>query len=585
MRKFSLKKGLIILTFLFHFFIEKTFAVSPTTFPCYNGYNGNINCDPLGIVNNQDLSILLSKWNPVGPAPTPPLNQYSVDLNGDNKINEIDVSLMLTNWGFPRIPTIPPIPTLSPPPNIPNFVPDGRMNQTLVSVPDQGMGLCWWVSPAVGTSNFVNWAYDVGYFWSHIEPNEGSYNFSYYDQSLDYLRGKAKGYLLYFDSAGIYQGVEKYPQWLINKVKQNNPKHWIAYTDGGEPHGHFIAPWDPDWQSALDRLAYNLAFKYDNDPNVIGVVIPSGCRYGEMSCWPRNDTEKHLWENAGYTDQKFTTAVEQVITIFLKYFQKKPVYVQLGSGLYGQGNTTCWKLMREMYAAYGLRVRYKKNSWGSTGTDNDTTNQYYRKYGPYTNVGWEAGYQFNFSSESVSQQIIETAITYESSYGCLGIELLQKWQNVWIFFSKYAGTHIIMESSEYSPTQVLPNQNININITFLNRGNKPLVAPKRVGVKDEPASYVLAVYFINKNTGSEIRKTIQPSIPTNEWYGGYYTPREKIVNENVPAPNSPGRYDIRIALENPYPGPHYKETWPIITEKTKDSKNRYFIGEVQVINP
>lgn len=80
-----------------------TASLSPTVTPtpnptCPSGSLGNLNCDGGELINETDLSIFLNKWAPLGPVPTPGLNQYSTDLNGDRKVDEIDLARLLSNW-------------------------------------------------------------------------------------------------------------------------------------------------------------------------------------------------------------------------------------------------------------------------------------------------------------------------------------------------------------------------------------------------------------------------------------------------------------------------------------------------------
>jgi hypothetical protein len=71
---------------------------TPAPSACLSGSSGNLNCDSGGLVNETDLSILLNKWAPNGPVPTPGANQYTADLNGDGKVNETDLARLLNNW-------------------------------------------------------------------------------------------------------------------------------------------------------------------------------------------------------------------------------------------------------------------------------------------------------------------------------------------------------------------------------------------------------------------------------------------------------------------------------------------------------
>lgn len=74
---------------------------SPTTNPCPRGDLGNLNCDANGLINAFDLSILLVKWAPYGPVPTPGSGQRSADVaptGGDRKVGVLDLSRLLSNW-------------------------------------------------------------------------------------------------------------------------------------------------------------------------------------------------------------------------------------------------------------------------------------------------------------------------------------------------------------------------------------------------------------------------------------------------------------------------------------------------------
>ena len=77
---------------------------TPTDIPipspvCPGADLGNISCDSLGLIDETDLSILLTKWHiGVCPAPTPSAGQAIADLNADCNVDELDLSRLLINW-------------------------------------------------------------------------------------------------------------------------------------------------------------------------------------------------------------------------------------------------------------------------------------------------------------------------------------------------------------------------------------------------------------------------------------------------------------------------------------------------------
>lgn len=77
-------------------------APTPTPTPpavnCPNGELGNLNCDALGLINTFDLQYLLDSWTLTGPAPASRTGFWSPDLVPDNKVNNLDLQKVLTNW-------------------------------------------------------------------------------------------------------------------------------------------------------------------------------------------------------------------------------------------------------------------------------------------------------------------------------------------------------------------------------------------------------------------------------------------------------------------------------------------------------
>ena len=76
-------------------------------------------------------------------------------------------------------------------------------------------------------------------------------------------------------------------------------------------------PWDPAYQALLRRAVHAMAARYDDDPTVDAVNLMAGGCYGEMAICAR-ETDTALWEQVGYTDDLFISAVKQIIDIYLE---------------------------------------------------------------------------------------------------------------------------------------------------------------------------------------------------------------------------------------------------------------------------
>jgi len=74
-------------------------SITPTPSICPNGELGNINCDSQGLINEQDLTILLRRWLPFKRPLTPPdPGQVTADLDGDSDVDLDDILILLSNW-------------------------------------------------------------------------------------------------------------------------------------------------------------------------------------------------------------------------------------------------------------------------------------------------------------------------------------------------------------------------------------------------------------------------------------------------------------------------------------------------------
>jgi hypothetical protein len=79
---------------------------TPTSTPsCPDGNIGNLNCDSNGLIDELDLSSLLSSWAPMGQVPTPVSGHWSADLGGDpttggpdGRVDAADLTILLGHW-------------------------------------------------------------------------------------------------------------------------------------------------------------------------------------------------------------------------------------------------------------------------------------------------------------------------------------------------------------------------------------------------------------------------------------------------------------------------------------------------------
>jgi len=78
--------------------INSTITPTSSVSDCPNGNLGNLDCDSKGLINDIDLQLFLKVWTPFGFNSTPSPDQIKADLNTDHKIDESDLTILLSNW-------------------------------------------------------------------------------------------------------------------------------------------------------------------------------------------------------------------------------------------------------------------------------------------------------------------------------------------------------------------------------------------------------------------------------------------------------------------------------------------------------
>lgn len=68
------------------------------TSSCLNYALGNLSCDSTGKIDERDYSALLYSWAPQGFLASLPFGLYTADLNGDKKVDGVDLTTLTQNW-------------------------------------------------------------------------------------------------------------------------------------------------------------------------------------------------------------------------------------------------------------------------------------------------------------------------------------------------------------------------------------------------------------------------------------------------------------------------------------------------------
>jgi len=461
-------------------------------------------------------------------------------------------------------------------------LPPFRMDETLpadvVVNAEQGLGQCHWVEAATLALPYVSWGYDAGQTasaWATIEPQPGTFDWAPLDGEVNKARDLGKRIWL-----ELLTTEGQTPQWArdVGVV--------LVGSRGGTP-----VPWNETYQRLLRRAVHAMAARYDDDPTVDAINIMAGGCYGEMAICA-SETDTTVWEQAGYTDDQFIAAVKQIIDIYLEEehqwedgsishgFQKTPVVLQLGSGLYGHTATVVRPVVEYAVSKYGLRVWLKYNGLGGSFD----MGWLYSQYNTVTRVGYEpSGTSASFLSQPM--QYVRAALDQHASYLCLqktyfGVSE-QQWDEARELAARYLGTQVVLQTVD-APEVVDTGQAYAFVTHWTNRGTVPLMRPERQGAKDVPASYDIWVGFIHPTSRATLFEyTFTPAIPTTNWYSAQPVRIEQTIT--IPSSIPAGDYDLRIALVNPnLPAEDAARHFRLVNTEWDDGTGRYTVRQITV---
>jgi|GEM_PF-1166966 len=520
-----------------------------------------------------------------------------------------------------------------------------QIPSTIAINPDQGLGVCHAVDADLYNRSEISWQYPPAgtVSWKAIQPddkNENFFDWTVLDNMVK-LAGDA-GKKIWIQ-VGTTEGA--IPDWAaykdpngdrtphdnpnINvsvagtrcasrevKASCNNPSQKHMACDAscsidGKLHAKGTPiPWNTEYQRLLRNLIHKMAERYDGNEAVEAVLTMAGGCYGELSICEYDQTAvRQQWEYLGYTNQRFIDAAKQIMDIYLERsytwpnqttthgFLKTPIAEQLGMGLYNTGSILISGTIAE-YAdeKYGFRVWLKQNGLDAiTGDQGD----YYWYFSPHvgnTRVAYERGkWDAVYGNCPLLDNNYKAALNDTSSFTCGSPDDLNLLRNGncegYMLFAKLAGTHLNLINPSLTKDA---NDNFTFTGEWKNLGNFPLVGQKRVGIRDDAVSYKLAFYFIDQQTGIvKGRVSIEPSIPTNYWFG--YKTIGTATNPTNQGPNifstnntftarqiiPNGSYIVKLAIEDE----DRNNLKFRLTESgglTEDQEKRYTLGNFDV---
>lgn len=233
--------------------------------------------------------------------------------------------------------------------------------------------------PKVWTLGYVD-GISVRHKWKDLEPNQGQYNWSLFDQAVALAKANNKKVELRVAIQG-----SNTPTWV------QTPTNMFTPPDGSSPIWKY---WDPTALSAVEAMYQAMGARYGANPvvSIVSVSIDSQ-ETGDWSC-PHTTPDINAWIAAGYTTQLNEQSALSLIDTLAKAFPNSVVYMACGrnGNLDPTLNTVAEFVAAVAYERYPGRFRIGKNGWSDFNPTCD-----------YTALGtdWEVMLDFWSYDESV----------------------------------------------------------------------------------------------------------------------------------------------------------------------------------------
>lgn len=167
--------------------------------------------------------------------------------------------------------------------------------------------------------------------WRNFEPVEGQYDFTEIDRKIHQAKKLGKKVTL-----SLLNGPFA-PEWLYQKgVTGFNYTFRNRYTTQNGKQEKIPLPWDPIYLKSWRNTIKALGQRYAHEKTIALVHITYSSKNGFEMHLPeerlgrqRESIYHGPWKDAGYTEEKFITALKQVVDAFMQSFPQHALDIEI----------------------------------------------------------------------------------------------------------------------------------------------------------------------------------------------------------------------------------------------------------------
>jgi hypothetical protein len=157
--------------------------------------------------------------------------------------------------------------------------------------------------------------------WQDVEPSEGVYDWSYFDQQIARVGNAGKQILLRITSGG-----KNTPPWVFDAGVET-----FSFVDGGSGETVTIPVfWDPIFLQKKENFIAAMGEHFAANPNI--VLVSSSCANATTDDWvvPSTPTDITNWQAVGYTSAKLIGACKTIIDVTIAAFPQQYTLMAIG---------------------------------------------------------------------------------------------------------------------------------------------------------------------------------------------------------------------------------------------------------------
>jgi hypothetical protein len=192
--------------------------------------------------------------------------------------------------------------------------------------------------------------------WQDVEPSEGVYDWSYFDQQIARVGNAGKQILLRITSGG-----QNTPQWVFDAGVQT-----FSFVNGGSGEMVTIPVfWDPIFLQKKKNFTAAMGEHFAANPNI--VLVSSSCANATTDDWvvPSTKTDIANWQAVGYTSAKLIEACKDIIDATIAAFPHQYAFMAIGrskKGLDPNVDYVAEHVLAYTWANYPMNFIAQKNS-------------------------------------------------------------------------------------------------------------------------------------------------------------------------------------------------------------------------------